>query len=125
VYTSSVRDLAREQAGRPAGSAQRIVNDIARAVTILEGRGGGCGEVASRATAARARRRRADPSQGRAKPRAARKVSKAKRPVRRAKAKPGKERDAARTEEVTGHAPVDTDAILTKARNGAREPARR
>jgi len=88
VYTSSVRDLAREQAGVLQAAQQRIVNDIARAVTILKGAAVDVREVASRATAAepvapkKPIRRKA-----RAKPRAARKVSKAKRPVRRAKAK--------------------------------------
>ena len=86
VYTSSVRDLAREQAGVLQAAQQRIVNDIARAVTILKGAAVDVREVASRATAAEPVARK-KPIRRKAKAKVARKVSKAKRPVRRAKAK--------------------------------------
>lgn len=90
VFTSSVRDLAREQAGVLQAAQQRIVNDIARAVSILKGAAVDVRKVASLATAAEpvapkkpARRK----AKAKAKSRVARKVSKAKRPVRRAKSK--------------------------------------
>ena len=86
VYTSSVRDLAREQAGVLQAAQQRIVNDIARAVTILKGAAVDVREVASRATAAESVAPK-KPARRKAKSGVARKVSKAKRPVRRAKAK--------------------------------------
>jgi phasin family protein len=86
VYTSSVRDLAREHAGVLQAAQQRIVNDIARAVTILKGAAGDVRKVASSATAAEPV---APKKPARRKPRSkvARKAGKAKRPVRRAKAK--------------------------------------
>ena len=88
VFTSSVRDLAREQAGVLQAAQQRIVNDIARAVTILKDAAGDVRKVTSRATAAepvagkKPVRRKA-----KAKAKVARKASKTRRPVRRAKVK--------------------------------------
>ena len=88
AYTSSVRDLAREQAGVLQAAQQRIVSDIARAVTILKDAAGDVRKVASRATAAEpAAGKKPVRRKAKAKSRVARKVSKAKRPVRRAKAK--------------------------------------
>ncbi len=86
VYTSSVRDLAREQAGVLQAAQQRIVNDIARAVTILKGAAGDVRKVASGAATAEpvATKR---PARRKAKSKVARKTSKAGRPARRAKAK--------------------------------------
>ena len=86
VYTSSVRDLAREQAGVLQAAQQRIVNDIARAVTILKGAAGDVRRVASGAATAEpvATKR---PARRKAKSKVARKKSKAGRPARRAKAK--------------------------------------
>ena len=90
VFTSNVRDLAREQAGVLQAAQQRIVNDIARAVSILKGAAVDVRKVASLATAAepvaprKPVRRKA---KAKAKSGVARKVSKAKRPVRRAKSK--------------------------------------
>jgi phasin family protein len=86
VFTSSVRDLAREQAGVLQAAQQRIVNDIARAVSILKGAAVDVRKVASRATAAEPVAGK-KPVRRKAKPKAARKASKTKRPVRRAKAK--------------------------------------
>jgi phasin family protein len=90
AYTSSVRDLAREQAGVLQAAQQRIVNDIARAVKILKGAAGDVRMVASRVTAAEpvapkkpVRRKAKSKSTSRVE----RKASKAERPVRRAKAK--------------------------------------
>jgi len=88
VFTSSVRDLAREQAGVLQAAQQRIVNDIARAVTILKDAAGDVRKVASRSSAAepvagkKPVRRKA-----KAKAKVARKASKTRRPVRRAKVK--------------------------------------
>ena len=86
VFTSNVRDLAREQAGVLQAAQQRIVNDIARAVSILKGAAGDVRKVASRATAAEPVAPR-KPARRKAGSKVARKASKAKRPVRRAKAK--------------------------------------
>ena len=86
VYTSSVRDLAREQAGVLQAAQQRIVNDIARAVSILKGAAGDVRKVASSAAAAESVAPR-KPARRKARSKVARKASKAKRPVRRAKAK--------------------------------------
>jgi phasin family protein len=86
VFTSSVRDLAREQAGVLQAAQQRIVSDIARAVTILKDAAGDVRKVASRATAAEPVAGK-KPVRRRAKPKVARKASKTKRPVRRAKVK--------------------------------------
>ena len=86
VFTSNVRDLAREQAGVLQAAQQRIVNDIARAVTILKGAAGDVRKVASHATAAEPVAPK-KPVRRKAKSRVARKAAKAERPVRRAKAK--------------------------------------
>jgi len=86
VFTSSVRDLAREQAGVLQAAQQRIVNDIARAVSILKGAAGDVRKVASRATAAEPVAGK-KPVRRKAKPKVTRKASKTKHPVRRAKAK--------------------------------------
>ena len=86
VYTSSVRDLAREQAGVLQAAQQRIVNDIARAVSILKGAAGDVRKVASSAAAAESVAPK-KPARRKAGSKVARKASKAKRPVRRAKAK--------------------------------------
>ena len=86
VFTSNVRDLAREQAGVLQAAQQRIVNDIARAVSILKGAAGDVRKVASRATAAEPAAPK-KPVRRKAGSKVARKASKAKRPVRRAKAK--------------------------------------
>jgi phasin family protein len=90
AHTSSVRDLAREQAGVLQAAQQRIVNDIARAVKILKGAAGDVRKVASGGTAAdsvaskRPVRRKA---KSKSTSRVERKAGKAKRPVRRPKAK--------------------------------------
>ena len=90
AYTSSVRDLAREQAGVLQAAQQRIVNDIARAVKILKGAAGDVRKVASGATTTdsvapkRPVRRKA---RSKSTSRVERKAGTAKRPVRRAKAK--------------------------------------
>jgi phasin family protein len=86
VFTSNVRDLAREQAGVLQAAQQRIVNDIARAVSILKGAAVDVGKVASRATAAEPVAPK-KPARRKARSKVARKGSKAKRPVRKAKAK--------------------------------------
>ena len=86
VFTSSVRDLAREQAGVLQAAQQRIVNDIARAVTILKDAAGDVRKVTSRATAAEPVAGK-KPVRRKAKPKVARKASKTRRPVRRAKVK--------------------------------------
>jgi phasin family protein len=86
VFTSSVRDLAREQAGVLQAAQQRIVNDIARAVTILKDAAGDVRKVASRATAVEPVAGK-KPVRRKAKPKVARKASNTRRPVRRAKAK--------------------------------------
>ena len=119
VFTSSVRDLAREQAGVLQAAQQRIVNDIARAVTILKDAAVDVRKVASRATAAEPVARR---SRSVARPGPRLLARRARRSVRSAGPKsegPGKGRDAARTEDLTGHPPVDADRVLTKTRNGA------
>jgi phasin family protein len=86
VFTSNVRDLAREQAGVLQAAQQRIVNDIARAVTILKGAAVDVRKVASLATAAEPVAAK-KPVRRKARSKVARKASKAKRPVRTAKAK--------------------------------------
>jgi phasin family protein len=86
VFTSSVRDLAREQAGVLQAAQQRIVNDIARAVTILKDAAGDVRKVASRATAAEPVAGK-KPVRRKAKPKVTRKASNTRRPVRRAKVK--------------------------------------
>jgi len=86
VFTSSVRDLAREQAGVLQAAQQRIVNDIARAVSILKGAAVDVRKVTSRATAAEPVAGK-KPVRRKAKPKVARKASKTRRPVRRAKVK--------------------------------------
>ncbi len=86
VFTSNVRDLAREQAGVLQAAQQRIVNDIARAVTILKGAAVDVRKVASLGTAAEPVAPK-KPVRRKAKAKLARKASKAERPVRRAKAK--------------------------------------
>ena len=86
VFTSNVRDLAREQAGVLQAAQQRIVNDIARAVSILKGAAGDVRKVASRATDAEPAAPK-KPVRRKAGSKVARKASKAQRPVRRAKAK--------------------------------------
>ena len=121
VYTSSVRDLAREQAGVLQAAQQRIVNDIARAVTILKGAAGDVRKVASSATAADSVAPKKPVAQAVEAPVqgcAQGEQGKASGPPGQGEG-PGKGRDAARTENVTGHRPVDADAVLTKTRNGA------
>jgi phasin family protein len=88
AHTSSVRDLAREQAGVLQAAQQRIVNDIARAVKILKGAAGDVRRVASGGTTAdSAARKRPIRRSAKSKSSVERKAGKAKRPVRRAKAK--------------------------------------
>jgi phasin family protein len=86
VYTSSVRDLAREQAGVLQAAQQRIVNDIARAVKILKSAAGDVRKVASRATTAEPVTPK-KPARRKTRAKVVRKATKAERPVRRAKAK--------------------------------------
>ncbi len=86
AYTSSVRDLAREQAGVLQAAQQRIVNDIARAVKILKSAAGDVRKVASRATTAEPVTPK-KPARRKTRAKVVRKATKAERPVRRAKAK--------------------------------------
>ena len=53
AYTESVRDLARVQGEILQAARQRIVDDIARAVTVLKGAAGDVRKAAVRAQAAR------------------------------------------------------------------------
>jgi len=86
AYTSSVRDLAREQAGVLQAAQQRIVNDIARAVKILKSAAGDVRKVASRATTAEPVTPK-KPARRKTRSKVVRKASKAERPVRRANVK--------------------------------------
>jgi phasin family protein len=86
VFTSNVRDLAREQAGVLQAAQQRIVNDIARAVSILKGAAVDVRKVASSGAAAGPAAPK-KPARRKARSKVEGKAVKAKRPVRRAKAK--------------------------------------
>ena len=86
AYTSSVRDLAREQAGVLQAAQQRIVNDIARAVKILKSAAGDVRKVASRATTAEPVTPK-KPARRKTRAKVVRKATKAERPVRRANVK--------------------------------------
>jgi hypothetical protein len=98
-YTESARDLARLQAEVMQGARQRIVDDLARAVTALKGAAGEVRDAVVRPAAAKpARARKAAPRPGktpaRAKSRA--RVSVAAKSKAKSKAKTVKRKSAAR-----------------------------
>lgn len=70
AYTESVRDLARVQAEILQATRQRIVDDIARAVTVLKGAAGDVRKAAMRAEVAQPSKAKAK-AKAKAKPKAA------------------------------------------------------
>jgi len=81
--TASVRDLARDQAEVLKATRQRIVDDLARAMTILKEAARDARAVTARRTARPAAPKKA--VRGNAKSKSKRKVRKTARPVRRAR----------------------------------------
>ena len=87
AYTESVRDLARVQGEILQAARQRIVDDIARAVTVLKSAAGDVRKAAARAGAAKpAKARSKAKAKAKVKAKAAPKAKrKARKSVRRAR----------------------------------------
>jgi hypothetical protein len=86
AYTESVRDLARVQAEILLAARQRIVDDIARAVTVLKGAAGDVRNAAKRAEAAKPVKARAK-AKAKTRVKASAKVKARKKTATRAKRK--------------------------------------
>lgn len=86
AYTESVRDLARVQGEVLQAARQRIVDDIARAVTVLKGAAGDVRKAAQRAEAPTPARAKAKvKSKAKAKSKAKTRAKTAKRTTRKAR----------------------------------------